>query len=569
MPGRKKKIWIITGSVLSLIIVLIISFNSIVAGIIKNKIDDFLHLEKLKNYHITYSRVGFNFMNRSVSLIGLHYQPDSLYLDSLAKANVDMMVPELSLGRLTVAGIQFKTLLKEKKLIIRKITVKNPVIKMYKFNGIKKPVTPAKKQKVSFKDSVRLVLLHGVFIRTIRFKKSKWEIYNYKRHKYTLVSNNISLEISDLMLKNSGHQNQYFYPSLKEAFLTAKDNYIQLGNQLYDIQFDKLFVDLKGNELYIDGFRYKPLYSKKDFSKHIRFQKERFDMRADKISFDGANFYLYLTKGKVYIRKIGISHALIDLYRDKKVPFNHKQRPLFPQQSLKKIPGKITIDTIQILNSRFQYSESSPVISTPLIVYFSDLSGTITHVTNVPSLWQKSNMKINLTGRMMNKAPFYLRFSFPLASVKDTFYFSGAVRGPVAFRVFNPAIYPASGLKFKSGILDKMTFKGSGSPRYGTGTMTMLYHDMELVATKKKDRKASNKFMSWGVNTMVRKNNPRKGDQKGAKTASMFFQRDIEKGFGNFLWKTLYSGMKATMLPSINTINRKSAESLSYPKQTK
>ena len=565
MTGKQKKIWKITGLVFAVIVALVIGFNGIVAGIIEHKIDNFLRLEKLKHYQITYSRVGFNFINRSVSLIGFHYQPDSLFLDSLSKADVDVMIPEIQVRRLTVAGIHFEELLKNKKLIIRKITIKKPVIKLYKFNGRKAPVDHSSK-KVSFKDSVRLAILHGVDIQTIHLKKSKLEIYNYKQHRTTLVSNNISVMLHDLMLQKGAHANHYFYPSLQEAVLTAKDNTIKLGNRLYAIRFDKLYVDLMGNTLYFSGFHYQPLYSKKEFSKQIRFQKERFDMKAGKVTFSGADFYLFLTRGKVQIRKIAVDQAQIHLYRDKKVPFNHQQRPLFPHQALKKLPGKLNIDTIRILNSFFEYSESSPVMTQPLIVYFSDFSGTITHVTNQPVLWQKFGMKAYLSGRLMDRAPFYLRFYFPMTSVRDTFYFNGAVNGPVAFHYFNPAIYPASGLKFKSGVLDKMTFKGSGSPRYGTGTMTMLYHNMELVATKKKDRKASNKLMSWGVNKMVRKNNPRKGDQKEIKTVSMFFQRDVEKGFGNFLWKTLFSGMKATMLPSVNTINRKSAQSLSYHK---
>ncbi len=100
---------------------------------------------------------------------------------------------------------------------------------------------------------------------------------------------------------------------------------------------------------------------------------------------------------------------------------------------------------------------------------------------------------------------------------------------------------------------------------YSSGTMTMLYHDLDMQAMKKKDGEATNKFLSWSVNSLLRKNNPRKGKDKQAKAASMFFQRDIEKGFGNFFWKTLFSGMKATMLPSVNTINRKNMQSVSQP----
>lgn len=163
----------------------------------------------------------------------------------------------------------------------------------------------------------------------------------------------------------------------------------------------------------------------------------------------------------------------------------------------------------------------------------------------------------------MKKASLEVQFVFPLAAKSDTFSFSGTVYGPVPFTIFNPAIYPAAGLKFNGGVLDKLSFSGSANPMYSSGTMTMLYHNLDIQAMKKKDSTAANKFLSWSVNSLLRKNNPRKGEEKQAKAASMFFRRDIEKGFGNFFWKTLFSGMKATMLPSVNTINRKNMQSVS------
>ncbi len=171
-------------------------------------------------------------------------------------------------------------------------------------------------------------------------------------------------------------------------------------------------------------------------------------------------------------------------------------------------------------------------------------------------------MKATFKGRVMNKASLGVQFIFPLAVKSDTFYFSGDVYGPVPFSVFNPAIYPAAGLKFNDGILDTLTFSGSANPIYSSGTMLMLYHNLGLQAMKKKEVQTANKFLSWGVNSLIRKNNPRIGEGKEAKAVSMFFLRNVEKGFGNFFWKTLFSGMKATILPSVNTINRKNMQSV-------
>ncbi len=564
MAKTIKKTLRISGIILLLIAVFIFAFNSIVAKIIEKKIDSFLVNEQLKHYHIKYTSVGFNLLNRSVSLTGFRYFPDSVFLNSLDKSDISSIAPEITVGRLTVSGIDLQAVLYDHTLVIKKIAVKKPVIKLYKFNGKLLPANEEQKKRLSFEDSIHLAGIKSISIGTIAFNKSKFEIYNYKQKKNVLTSKDIAITIRGLILKPSGHGNAYFYPALNDASLVAKDNVLELGNHLYEIAFQQLAVNLKGQSLVFKGFHYRPLYSRDAFSEHIKFQKERFDMQAGEIAFTGVNFYRFLTENQIRIRKISVSDASINLYRDKRVPFNHSQRPLLPNQSLKRMNEKLKIDTVLIKNTRFDYGEMTNLRSQPLVIYFTHLSGTIIHISNFPYLWKKNSMKATFKGRLMKKTPMNVQFVFPLAVKSDTFYFSGAVYGPVPFSVFNPAIYPAAGLKFNGGILDKLTFSGSANPIYSSGTMLMLYHNLDLQAMKKKEVQTTNKFLSWGVNSVVRKNNPHKGEGKKAKAASMFFRRDIEKGFGNFFWKTLFSGMKATMLPSVNTINRKNIQSVSH-----
>jgi len=556
MAKINKKALRISGIILLVFIGLVLGFNSIVVRIIEKKIDGFLVKEQLKHYHIQYSGVGFNLLNRSVSLTGFKYLPDSIFLDSLDRSGFNAIAPEITVDRLMISGIDFTSAIKENILVIKKITIKKPVIKLYKFNGKLPPASKNKKTEISLKDSVKLVGIKGVSVGTIVFKESKFEVYNYKKKKFTLTSNDISIFMHGLNLESGRHDNDYFYPTLQDASLVAKDNILKLGNNLYEIAFKQLTVDLKQQALIFKGFHYRPLYSKNAFSRRIKFQRERFEMKAGEIGFTGGNYYRFLTKNEIKIKKISISNASINLYRDKRVPFNHNQRPLLPNQLLKRIKGKFIIDTVEIKNIRFEYSEKTDLRNQPLIIYFTGLSGYMTNISNIPYLWRENSMKVTLKGRLMKKASLDMQLVFPLAAKSDTFYFSGAVYGPVSFSVFNPAIYPAAGLKFDGGILDKLTFRGSANPSYSSGTMMMLYHDMSLQAMKKKDEQATNRFLSWGVNSFVRKNNPRKGEGKEAKAASMFFERDVEKGFGNFFWKTLFSGMKATMLPSVNTTNQ-------------
>ncbi len=564
MVKKKKKALRIGAGILLVVVAFVLAFNSIVAKLIEKKIDDFLLKENLKHYQVLYKRAGFNFLNRSVSLVGLQVVPDSVYLDSIARADMNTTVTAIAIDRITVSGIDFGALLKGEDFTIKKITVKKPELKLYKFNGKIKPVNKEKKKEGFFVDSVRLAkFTKRIEIKGIFFKKTKFIVYDYKQQKVALSSDHISVTLKGLKLEPSGHNNHYFYLTLNEALLVAKNNYIALANPLYEIKFRELTVDLTKNALFFKGFHYLSPYSKESFSKHIKFQKERFDFYAGEIGITGIDIYRFFADNEIHIRKVTISDAVIDLYRDKNVPFNHAQRPLLPNQSLKRIKGKFKIDSVLISNTLFRYAEKMPGRNQPLRISFNNLSGYLAHISDVPSMWKIRPMKVVVNALFMKQAPVHVQFIFPMWAKSDTFYFSGAIRGPVPFTIFNPAIYPAAGLKFTHGTFLKMTFRGGANPSYSKGTMTMLYNNMTFQAMKKKDKNAANKFVSWGVNSFVRQNNPHK--DKEPKTATMFFRRDFEKGFGNFFWKTLYSGMKATMIPSINNINRKNLQSVSPP----
>ena len=569
---RKRK-FRIAGIVILVVLAAILVFNAIITGIIEKRIDHFLGNLPLRQYHFRYDRLRFHLIKRSVSLTAFQYCPDSVFLDSLDKLDYNVMVPAVAVENLTISGINLIAAIYNKKLIVEKIKIKKPVVMLYEFNGKFSSAAPETRRGLSIEDSVKLVAINGLTVKNIIIKNINFKIYNYRKKKTTLSSKNITLVMHGLNFENSRHRNHYFYPVLHDARMVADNNFLQLGNSMYQILFKRLAIDLKHQSLVFKGFHYRPVYSKKAFSQHLKFQKVRFDMKAGEIRFAGADFYRFFTQNEIHIRKVIVSKANLDLYRDKRVPFDHSQRPLLPNQLLKRMKGRLYIDTVQIKNTRFEYGEKLKGKSRALNIFFTGLSGYITHITNISYLWRKSSMRATIKGRIMHKAPLKITFLFPFAAKSDTFSFRGAVFGPVPLSVFNPAIYPAAGLKFEGGVLDKLTFKGTADTTHSAGVMEMLYHGIDIQALKKKGQQ-KNRFLSWGVNSLVRKNNPRIGKDKSAKKVCLFFRRDMEKGLGNFFWETIFSGIKATLLPGFNKMNCENNRSLSpavrpVPEKTK
>ena len=133
----------------------------------------------------------------------------------------------------------------------------------------------------------------------------------------------------------------------------------------------------------------------------------------------------------------------------------------------------------------------------------------------------------------------------PYNSPDHTFYSSGHTKGTADFEKLNPTVYPAIGMKFKNGKLDGINFNFSGNSTRTKGELTMLYEDLEVELFKKND--SENKTISWVANTFVKKSNP----NKSGKTivGQIDFERIKYKGIGNYLWKSIQSGIVNSMAP--------------------
>jgi hypothetical protein len=174
-------------------------------------------------------------------------------------------------------------------------------------------------------------------------------------------------------------------------------------------------------------------------------------------------------------------------------------------------------------------------------VPISNLNAQITNITSISS-YRKNPMKISADAILMKTGAAHLDALFPLKDYQNTFYFSGLL-GATKLKVFDDALYPILGLKVLNGNLDKLTFSASANETESNGKMTMLYHDLEAEVFKSTNEE--NKFLSWTVNTFVKKSNPRKN--RTPREVNLHFDRVEYKGLGNYFWKTLQGGI-------INTI---------------
>jgi hypothetical protein len=115
----------------------------------------------------------------------------------------------------------------------------------------------------------------------------------------------------------------------------------------------------------------------------------------------------------------------------------------------------------------------------------------------------------------------------------------------------------AAGVKFSKGDLKSIQFAVEANDTYAMGTMTMLYNDLEGTVLKN-DGHHDNKVLTWIANQVIRVDNPFSGEKP--RKVPIYFDRAMYKGFGNFAFKPLLSGILATTIPTFDKSNQKSID---------
>jgi hypothetical protein len=386
-----------------------------------------------------------------------------------------------------------------------------------------------------------------------------------------LKNEDLKFELNDFSLDELEGNNNYFSLHLEHAKLELVNEEFLIPDGNYHLKFGRIYFSLADYMLELDKMSFKPTYENKfELARKLKFTSEIYDVTAEKILLGPLDLKKLFGDGALYMDSVYVSGLNLSILMDKRLPFNMDRRPKLPNEALKGMKLPLYIGKIVIKDSYLKYQEKIKDAKGLMTAILGDLNAEIEFATSVKdSIKTRKPMKILLQAKFMEKTPLTLHFNFPLYSRVDTFFYSGYMAS-ARMKDFNKASLPAMGLKFDQGNLKKITFKGSANAKVSRGEMTMLYDNLEAEIVKKKaDDK--NKFVSWAANTVIYKSNPGKNNK--LRTASMEFERVPYKGFGNFVWKTLQSGIIRTVVPSTKStktdLNPKEKDQKSETKKDK
>ena len=498
-------------------------------------------------YRIEFSDVSTNFITGSAALNDVTITPDTLVYKKLAALKkAPNNIYYIQLKKLMVKNFHPWKALRYRKLQIDVLLFDNPDIlmvnKQFDFNESKREF-PDKSPYDYISDYLRELTVKTIDFKNISFK---YQNNNVRVPEIDSVKNlNITFK-NWLIDQNSAKDKSRFY-LLKDIVINLNNYSFATPDSLYHLNVNELNFSASTGKLNIKSFSVVPRYNEMQFGAVAGFAQDRFNIEMSDMSLEGIDLPLYVRKQELYAKEMNISNGFVEVFNNNSLPKKTIIKTgKYPHQLLQKLKGLITIRQLNLSNVDISYAEFDEDSKQKGKITFERTSGRITNVTNSPKVkTANSYMFAHLSSYMMGQGKLDVNFRFDLNAPDGAFMYSG-VLGAMDGEVLNRITKPLGMVEVKSGKVKQLDFDIEANDRIATGNVNFAYNNLSVALLKKdstQNRLVKQGLMSFLANAMIiNSDNP--GPNGILLTAPIRHERIETASFFNFIWKTLFQGIK-------------------------
>ena len=494
--------------------IVIVSANTIISIIIKNKIND--------NEVVWVDGLRFNIFTQSATLRDI--QITNAKIDSLHVLNG-------TIARVDINRVGVIKFLREKVLEISSIELNdgNLTVSVLDSTIADSPAKPKSSTEIQ-----------EIICGSIEF--NRWEFIYNDGSTMSAIAHLKNITTGEISITNIIDSVQINHSAVEVAI----DSVIFTDSvSMYTIRADEIVADYNSNTIRIQKISIDPHYNYATFAKLSKYQTDRLQGVIDDLTIHVDNLDT-LIAGALFKGQINIGSFNLDVYRDKHIPRKGNDIKKTVQQYLYDINFPIDIDSINIERGAVAYNERAENSEEHGTVHFRNISGTLTNVSNI----QKDGALLAKASCVfMKSAQLQIDMSFPLD--KNYFDCSGTITG-LPLTQLNEISGPNGGVIFNSGNLNKIAFNMRADLDSAKGDLLMEYQDLDLVVMNKPDGDTTgvkSQVMSFIAGKLiVPNNNPQPG--KPITPGYIRNPRNPERFIFNYIWKSIYSGITSTIFSS-------------------
>ena len=530
---------------------------------VEDRIAELINNNKSDKYTTSVGNVKFKLLDRSITLNNLFIGPKiSNNLDSLSQNIEHDSLEKITISSIKINDIYYLDYIRDKYVRIGEIDINDVFINETNRKKSESKNTKQDGQPKIDLDSINIKGISGFEIDRFNFNNIQYTVVDSISYKPIFHHKPASFNIDGFQLTKV--HDQIFKVDLIDNIYKINGIELSVSNENYNLAIEEVNFNTKTFDIQIKNLKLEPFEGKIALANKFKYNDPVLNFDIGMIQLYHFDLVRLLKKQGVFIDSILISKGSFEFYKDKRKPYNEKVVKKLPQQLLKEMKTPIFIDNITIDNCLLIAENRFPHKDLDMKLFINSIYGNVKNVSNIKE-FAKTPMTLNTHAKLMNQGYMKVNFVIPLNDKKNTFYFDGSLSSS-KFVYYDKVIYPALGLKILKGNLDYLTFKAKADNYSASGTMKMLYHDLDATVYKKKTHE-KNKFLSWAIKTVLHNSNPVK--HKDVRIAKMYHKHEKYRGFGGYLWKTLQSGIVNTLSPLGNKTSKKADKMIDKKKRKK
>ncbi len=381
-------------------------------------------------------------------------------------------------------------------------------------------------------------------VNTVSIGNTKIMIYNKaKPNDAPLTLTNVKFAATDIQKLYSGTSIRNLI-SRSNWILSADGFSFMSENKLYKMTVGAFDINNVNSSMRIKNFSMTPVLSEAAFVKSLKYQKELYNVNFKNIELTGIDTRLLITQKRLEAETASLQPT-INISMDRTVtPSPLSKVGNYPHQQVLKIKFPFRIKKMIVKDGMVAYKERADISKQSGTVFFKNINGTISNITNIKDLISQNNLLLlDANASFMGVSRVHTIWKLPLNTGNGAFQVSG-VAGGFNAESLNQITEPLGMVSIKKGQVNKLGFNISGTDLGSKGSATLLYSDLKLELLKNDSGDIKKKgLMSLVTNALVKDKNPQNGV---IRTEEIDYERDTHKSFFFLVWKSIFSAAKKT-----------------------
>ena len=439
-----------------------------------------------------------------------------------------------------ITGINTQAVVNDKNIKLDSISCEH--VFFYRPPKIAVHISPSNNRTISLKDTAGFRAAYGLDLKTIYLPwiniidSQKGLSKNYSHGK-------LVLKIKEIRAAAILQMQEAPMDHIKEIDVSCPFVKITSADRAYYHEFSGIHLNSLRKELTIQTIKITPSLGEDAFANQAIFQKDRYDATFGKVTINNIN-YPELLKNKVVAGNLDIHNGALKIYRDLSKPLDGKSKVgNYPQQVLQNSTIPINIGQVNLHDIGIEYKEKNASSGKSGIIRFEK---SRIHLLNVSNTSPKGvEPTATLETKVQGAIPLTATFHFPIGSKNGEFNVHGNI-GDCDLRALNDISKNLALIEIDSGFLHKAEFDFTGDDNSSKGKFTMIYDHLRVSLLKKNAQNNLGKrgLKSFLANLILKNENPKNGKLR---TCDVEYDREKTKSFFNLVWKTIFTGMKATV----------------------